>query len=195
MPPARPSDDSLIATALQLYARYVPFHRGKQWLAEHLIERLGVSLSGERIVRRQGLWWSLDPADYVCRDLFWCGAKDVAEIRAAREHMPPGGVMFDVGASFGYYAATFAHALNQQCVIHAFEANPAAYARLTGNLQRNGIHCVSTHHLGVWDGEGTAEITCDPANTGSAFLTRAARFRSHRLTTSAACTRPAGSTS
>jgi FkbM family methyltransferase len=161
---------SLTAQALQLYAQYVPFHRGKQRLVEHLTARLGLSLSGERVVKRQGLWWSLDPADYVCQDLFWCGAKDVAQLRAVREHMTRGGVMFDIGASFGYYSLMIARAFRQRCTIHAFEPSGAAFARLTANLQRNSIGCVQAHRIGVWDTETSAQVRRFAGNSGSAYL-------------------------
>jgi FkbM family methyltransferase len=156
---------------LEFYARYIPFHRGKQRLTEYLTDYFQISLSGERVVRRAGLWWALDPADYMCRDLFWCGAKDVAQLRVVRRHLVPGSVMVDVGANFGYYASMVARGLREQCTVHAFEPNPAAFARLVGNLERNGIRCVRAHRMGLWDGEGTASITVDTANTGSAYLT------------------------
>ena len=73
---------SAVTGALLFYARFVPYHRGKQRLTEWLVHAFGVSLSGERLARRGGLHWALDPADYVCRDVFWCGAKDATQLEA-----------------------------------------------------------------------------------------------------------------
>lgn len=156
--------------ALLLYAA-LPFHRGKQRLMEHAVALLGVSLPGERVVRRRGLWWALDPADYVCRDLFWAGAKDNAQMRAILEAMRPGGVMLDVGASFGYYSLVTAHALGEACTIHAFEPNPTAFARLTGNIERNRMRCIEAHPVGLWDHETGMSVVDDlPGNSGAAHL-------------------------
>ncbi len=159
------------ASALLFYADAVPWHRGKQRLMEYLRHWLRVSLEGEHVVRRAGLWWSLDPSDYVCQDLFWAGAKDVAQLRALLHAMPSGGVMLDLGANFGYYALMAAHARAQRCEIHAFEPNPAAFMRLTRNIARNDLRCVHPHALGMWDGTGTAVVTEPAGNSGAAYLT------------------------
>lgn len=160
----------VVRRALLWWARAVPFHRGKQRLAETLVSRLALADHGERVVRRQGARWSLDPADYVCRDLYWAGAKDVAQLRALRQHVPSGGVMFDVGASFGYYAISMARHLRQACVVHAFEPDDKSAARLAANLALNSIHCVHLHRVGVWDRTGSAAMRSVPGNSGASSL-------------------------
>jgi FkbM family methyltransferase len=137
---------------------------------EHLTAMGGVRLSGEIVERRKGLWWSLDPSDYVCRDLFWAGAKDAAQVNLILEVMKPGGVMFDLGANFGYYSVVVADALKQNCIIHAFEPNPAALTRLRKNLALNHLHCVSSYGVGVWDCAGSTSVIDVDGNSGAAHL-------------------------
>lgn len=160
----------LVGWWLEWWARAVPFHRGKQRLAEHLVDWFSLAEAGERVVWRQGAQWSLDPTDYVCRDLFWAGAKDVAQMRALRPHLPRGGVMFDLGANFGYYAIVMARALEQDCVIHAFEPDGVAAARLEANLALNDISCISVHRCGVSDHGGAASLQRVQGNSGAASL-------------------------
>ncbi len=164
------SAQSAVTGALLFYARFVPYHRGKQRLTEWLVHAFGVSLSGERLARRGGLHWALDPADYVCRDVFWCGAKDAAQLEPVLRIMRSGGVMLDIGASFGYYSVKVAAALAGRCTIHAFEPHPDAFARLSGNLTRNGIRGVHAHAMGLSDGAGTASVVSVADNSGAAYL-------------------------
>src|ERR1700690_559308 len=95
---------SAIQAMLLWYARYVPYHAYKQQISKRLRQIFHISLTGECVETRGGLRWAMHAADYTQQDLFWSGAKDTAEIREALRHMPKGGVMFDLGANFGYYA-------------------------------------------------------------------------------------------
>lgn len=166
------SEISRVATNVLLwYARRVPYHRGKQRLSDYLRELFGVRLEGEVVEQRGGLWWALDRGDYICQDLYWASAKDMAEIRQALGALPVGGVMLDVGANFGYYSIVIAARLRQNCTIHAFEPNPKVYERLAKNLEMNRCNAVMPHLLGLSDLEGTAAIVETPGHSGAAWLT------------------------
>ena len=162
------------AQALLLwYARNVPYHRGKQRLSQRLRRIFQVSLEGEYVERRGGLWWSIDPGDYVQQDLFWSSAKDAAEIREAVRAMPRGGVMFDLGANFGYYAITIATALEGDCCIYAFEPNPPTMRRFRKNLELNSTRGVYPCETGLSDVPGRAFVVEQPAHSGAAYLDQA----------------------
>jgi tRNA G37 N-methylase Trm5 len=128
---------AIVQAALLWYARNLPYHRGKQRFSQWLRGRFHVSLEGEYVERRTDLWWALDPGDYIQQDVFWASAKDSADIRAALRSMPRGGVMFDLGANFGYYAITIAVRLKGDCRIYAFEPNPPTMRRFRKNLELN----------------------------------------------------------
>jgi len=152
------------------YARNVPYHRGKQRLSQRVRKIFDVSLDGEYIERRGGLWWAINPGDYIQQDLFWSSAKDVAEIREALRWIPNGGVMFDIGANFGYYAITIATALGGDCNVYAFEPNPPTMRRFRKNLELNFTRGVHPREEGLSDAPGRAFVVDEPAHSGAAYL-------------------------
>ena len=160
----------LVTRALLWYARRVPYHRGKTRLSSYLRTAFGVQLDGESVELRDGLLWSLDRGDYMSQDLYWSGANDRAELRHALKAMPPGGVMLDVGANFGFYSISIAARLRQACVVHAFEPNPATFDRLERNISLNGSTAVTAHQMGVSDRMGHAGIVEVPGHSGAAYL-------------------------
>jgi FkbM family methyltransferase len=163
-----------VAQAMLLwYARNVPYHRGKQRLSERLRKIFQVSLEGEYIERRGGLWWAIDPGDYIQQDLFWSSAKDAAEIREALGSMRKGGVMFDLGASFGYYAITIATAFEGDCLVYAFEPNPPTMRRFRKNLELNSTRGVHPCPEGLSDAPGRGFIVEQPAHSGAAYVDQA----------------------
>jgi FkbM family methyltransferase len=170
-PPVKPIS-AAAASMLLWYARKLPYHRGKQRLSQRLRDIFGVSLEGEYIERRGGFTWSLNPGDSVQQDLFWCGAKDRAELREARRNMPPGGVMFDLGASIGYYSIVIAAELRGDCRVYAFEPNPPTMQRLRKNLEHNAARGVFLCEEGLSDVPGHASIVDVPVDSGSSYLER-----------------------
>jgi len=163
---------SRLATCLLLwYARYVPYHRGKTRLSGYLRGIFGIELQDEVVERREGLWWCLDRGDYISQDLYWSSANDRAEVRHALRSIPPGGVMLDVGANYGYYCVTIASRLRQDCTIYAFEPNGVVFGRLRKNLDMNGASAVTPYRVGLSDQVGTAEIVDDVyGHSGAAYL-------------------------
>jgi FkbM family methyltransferase len=160
-----------IATEMLLwYARHLPYHRGKTRLSGYLRRAFGVELHGEVVERRDGLCWCLDRWDSTCQDLYWSSATDRAEIRHALGWMPAGGVMFDIGASYGSYCLTIASRLRQNCTIHAFEPNGVIFERLRKNVDLNAASAVTAYQLGLSDHEGTAAVVEVPGHSGATYL-------------------------
>jgi FkbM family methyltransferase len=169
-PPRRSFVSRLATASLLWYARHVPYHRGKTRASGWLRRRFGVAVEGVVVEHREGLQWSLDRGDYTCQELYWSGALDRAEIEAALRALPPGGVMLDVGANFGYYTITLAARRLQDCTVHAFEPSPALFERLRRNLELTGTRAVTAHRLGLSDRDGAAEIVEVPGNSGGTYL-------------------------
>ncbi|HLK17303.1 MAG TPA: FkbM family methyltransferase [Bryobacteraceae bacterium] len=112
----------------------------------------------------------MNAADYTQQDLFWSGAKDVSEIDEAIRCLPMGGVMFDLGANFGYYAITLASRLHGACLIYALEPNPSTMRRFERNIALNGIRGVIPLEVGLSDQPGFAQIVETPDHSGAAYL-------------------------
>jgi FkbM family methyltransferase len=154
------------------YGIVVPYHRGK-WKVHDLLRR---ALRVERInseceVHREELVWSLNPGDYVHRDLFWLGAKDPWEILHISKFVRPGAVICDVGANFGYYAIRFAQVLYRRCTVYAFEPDAMNFARLTKNIKLNGLtDIVVGKKMALGDMNGKVSIIHDSGNSGASFI-------------------------
>src|SRR5262245_35809905 len=108
---------SWIERALLFYGTRLPNHPSKWWLHDRLQQWLGVATEGDIEVVRDGLRWSLNPADFEHKPLFWLGTMDRWDLVHLRRLAAPGSVFFDVGANFGYYGLMFAKTLENRCQV------------------------------------------------------------------------------
>jgi FkbM family methyltransferase len=157
------------------YARQIPAHRGKWWVVRRLRRWTDDQrLAGEHRERRDGLWWSLDPTDYTCQDLFWCGSKDPWEIHhllCSAPADPKPCVFFDIGANFGYYSLKLAQQIGLRFQAHIFEPHPFTHARLLRNIEMNNMTNLRPWALGIAETAGVAGFDVKCGNTGSTSLT------------------------
>jgi FkbM family methyltransferase len=175
---------SLLERALLFYGTRLPNHPRKWWVHGRLRQWLGVAIDRDIEVTRDGLRWSLNPADYGHNSLFWLGTKDPWDLLHLQRLVRPGDVILDVGANFGYYAATLAAALDRQCRVHAFEPAPANFERLRRHLAWNGLEeVVRAHRQGVSDRSETVTMTRPTENTGHAFVVPCGEIPGVSLTT------------
>jgi hypothetical protein len=65
---------SLIERARLFYGNRLPNHPRKWWLHDRIRRSLGVAIDRDTEVVREGLRWSLNPADFEHAGLFWMGA-------------------------------------------------------------------------------------------------------------------------
>jgi FkbM family methyltransferase len=162
---------TLLERALLFYGTRLPNHPRKWWLHPMLRRVLGVSINRDIDVVRNGLHWSLNPANYGHNSLFWLGTKDTWEIHHLKGLVRPEDVILDVGANYGYYAVTLAAALDRRCQIHALEPNPANFDRLCRHLAANRVEdTVRAHRLGVSDRPETVAMTQPVENSGHAAV-------------------------
>ena len=90
------------------YGTRLPNHPRKWWIHGRLRQWLGVVVDRDIEVVRDGLRWSLNPADFGHNSLFWLGVKDPWDLHHLCRLVHPDDVILDVGANFGYYAVTLA---------------------------------------------------------------------------------------
>lgn len=79
------------------------------------------------------------------------------------EHDRP--VILDCGANIGL-SVLFFRRLYPKATIVAYEADPAIFAVLRENLERNGITGVELHNMAVWSSETTLEFSAEGADGG-----------------------------
>lgn len=83
----------------------------------------------------RGLWWSLYPWS-----AYWRGGFEPGVTAAIESHLPPpGGVCWDIGAHFGYYALMMARHVGPEGQVLALEPNPAAFGRLDRHRRLNRL--------------------------------------------------------
>jgi FkbM family methyltransferase len=70
---------------------------------------------------------------------YWLGTYEPELEQAAGRLVPPGAVVYDVGANIGYTALLLAKAAGQGGRVYAFEALPDNLARLQRNVALNGM--------------------------------------------------------
>lgn len=117
------------------------------------------------------MWW-LNPNNCVELSLFWFGIKDTWQLYHAKKVLSPGCVIFDIGATFGYYSCVLASAFIKNCSIYSFEPYPSNYERLIRNISLNNLEsCIHAYRTGLSDSEGTASMKFNPANTGAVHVT------------------------
>lgn len=162
----------LLARSLASLCSRLPV--GVQWrmacIVERIVQRHFCKDSQPCIVRRNGFIWQLDPGDYVCRDVYWFGAKDRHELGVILRNLRRGMCILDVGANFGYYSIMIARRLNNDCIIHAFEPNPFVFTRLNYNIDSNKAHSVKAHPCALGARRSVMWLEVDGSNTGAGVV-------------------------
>jgi FkbM family methyltransferase len=155
---------------LEFYGTRVT-HRGKWRIHEFLRSLLHADYNGDLQVERQGLLWTLNPADFVQTHLYWTNEYEAWDLFHLYRWVQPGSVVFDVGANFGYYSLKLASALKGEGQVFAFEPCAAIFARLQNNVKLNCLESlVGTQCLGLSDTVGFAHLEQCAANSGAATL-------------------------
>jgi FkbM family methyltransferase len=175
---------SLIERALVFYGTRFPDHPRKWWVHDRLLRSLGVAIDRDIEVDREGLRWSLNPANYGHGSLFWLGTKDQWDLFHLRRLIRPESVILDVGANFGYYALTLANASGRRCRIHALEPNPANFDRLLSHITWNSLEgVIQAHHLGVSDQPEIVAMSEPADNSGHTAVVPDGEIKGVMLTT------------
>ncbi|NEN24233.1 FkbM family methyltransferase [Cryomorpha ignava] len=76
--------------------------------------------------------------DFGHRRIIMNGFYELGLSREIHELAQQGGVLFDVGANYGYYSCIWASA-NSENKVHAFEASPKNVDPLTNNISKNDL--------------------------------------------------------
>lgn len=119
---------------------------------------------------RDGALVSLKPGDYIDRIVLREGAYEPEVFAALAASFAPGLILWDIGANFGLHAMSAA-VREPALQIHAFEPNPAMFARLEANARRNGT-AIRCRPLALGDHDGTATLHInDRGNPGMTTMT------------------------
>lgn len=147
-------------------------HRGQYLVFDVLEKFIDFNINAEFHVVRQGQNWVLNPSDYVHRDLFWLGSKDLWEMYHIKKIVKKEDVIFDIGSNFGYYSVRIATSLKKKCSIYAFEPCLSTYERLLTHIRLNNLrNCIHASRIALSDqidGEGVLCTRSD--NSGATYI-------------------------
>ena len=101
------------------------------------------------------------PSDYLSRRVFLYDDFELAELGFAIEHARGGGIILDVGANIGLYAAACARAAGNRGTVVAVEPGPRTFAKLTATCQRLGLSNVTALNVAAGVRAGTAVLVSD----------------------------------
>lgn len=122
-----------------------------------------------------GVEMLLDPSEGIQRQMMK-GQYEPTQTQWVRNHLKPGGVFVDVGASFGHYT-TLAHSLvGPGGQVFAFDPSPVAFASLKSAIDAAGIPNVMVINAAAGNQQGELVIYMPPA---SATLHSPSAFESH----------------
>jgi FkbM family methyltransferase len=101
------------------------------------------------------------PSDYLSRRVFLYDDFELAELAFAIEHARAGGIILDVGANIGLYAAACARAAGTRGEVIAIEPGPRTFTKLTATCQRLGLSNVIALNVAAGSRPGTAVLVND----------------------------------
>jgi len=163
--------DSLIFKLAEWYGTNF-YHRGQYIIHNALQSIFSLNVDQEYSVLRDGAKWVLNPSDYVHRDVFWFGKKDMWDVWHVKKIIKPNSTILDVGANFGYYSIILALELMKKCQIYAFEPCLPVFSRLVRNIMLNDLDsCIKPLSIALSDkiGSGGA-LAFNQGNSGATFI-------------------------
>ena len=94
------------------------------------------------------------------------GVFEPLETELVKSAIRPGDVVLDVGANIGYYTLLFARLAGANGMVYAFEPDPANFALLRENVERNGYRNVALIQKAVTDRPGIGRLYLSDTNPG-----------------------------
>lgn len=163
---------SFCRALVRSYVRRCPVLRGKQ----RLMEALAPWCSTDELLRCElpgGAKLEVDLREHVQRWIYFFGVYEEQTVRWFLGALRPGMTVLDIGSHVGQYTLIAASAVGPAGRVHAFEPNPANFARLSANIALNGYANATAHPVALSDQVGDATLYV-PANdnTGESSLLR-----------------------
>lgn len=117
--------------------------------------------------KRHGYRMDLDLSNWSERHSFFLGRfYELGSQLLIEKAVRPGETVIDVGANIGMITLLAARCVGPAGIVHSFEPNPQAAARVAASLQANQIRNVTLHPCGLADAESELTLKVLTENTG-----------------------------
>jgi FkbM family methyltransferase len=148
-----------VSAATSWYFRVMPFGFGKHFLWYHVLSPYVIRRSLPiRATTRFGAMLDGELPDVIHSYLYFFGVWEPGITRVFQRHLRPGDLCVDIGANVGAHTLLAARLVGTEGRVHAIEASPSIYRRLTHNLEINRVGQVVPHNLAVTDKAGPVMI-------------------------------------
>lgn len=94
------------------------------------------------------------------------GTYEELETALVTKEVKKGDIVVDIGANIGYYTLLFARLVGDEGKVYAFEPDPASFALLKKNVEKNGYKNVVLVKKAVSDKTGTIKLYICEENKG-----------------------------
>ena len=168
----------IILKCLALFSRYFLNFNGKFRIGA-ILQKV---IMGEKKWRKPEFFVKLKDGSKILIDVrsdthltaFWCGLYDTALIYRLMRFFKPNWIIFDIGASTGYYSIPFALRIKQiGGMVYSFEPVGSNHERLIKAIEVNGVGSfINAYKIGLGESNATLGISMtEKGNTGNAVLT------------------------
>jgi FkbM family methyltransferase len=95
--------------------------------------------SDNAMVKRRGIWWSLDLNEGIDFSIYLIGGFEPKTLRLYKNIIKPGHTVLDIGANVGSHTLPLAKLVGTSGRVVAFEPTAYAYGKLVANIELNQI--------------------------------------------------------
>jgi FkbM family methyltransferase len=117
------------------------------------VQARGTGLGAGVLLDPSSLWLSVSQAHALVT-----GAAEPSVQEALRRHVASGAVVYDIGASIGFFSLLAARLAGATGRVEAFEPLPAAAAALRRNIELNQASTIHVHEAAVGAQSGRAQL-------------------------------------
>ena len=156
-----------VAILQRLVAAALP-KRVKRSLAS---TRVGRCLRGERIgVMSAGVGVGLRFMCGPSNPEYLSGVNEIPIQQVVAKHLPPGAVMYDVGANVGFFSVIAARLVGTSGTVYAFEPGSANASYIRRNARLNGFSNIQVVESAVSSASGRRKLWVSACSEGHALL-------------------------
>jgi FkbM family methyltransferase len=152
--------------------RELPGRKWKKFTWDRLL-RPYILWRSQNLIARTKFGARFDGAlpDLIHANLYFFGVWEPSITAYLKDVLRPGDIVIDIGANVGAHALLAAHLVGRSGCVHAIEASPKIFKRLSGNITLNKMDNVVAYNIAVSNETGLTEMFLnDASNLGASTI-------------------------